>query len=103
MAEFKEKQIINLNYIKSSYIIKEVFSFINQKRKLNIIIHNKYLQNIIGVDIEYYKKINGKYIIIDKNWIEKEYELNTNNLLFEGEYLNWKRLEKEKNIILMEI
>ena len=67
MAEFKEKQIINLNYIKSSYIIKEVFSFINQKRKLNIIIHNKYLQNIIGVDIEYYKKINGKYIIIDKN------------------------------------
>ena len=54
------------------------------------------MQNICGFDIEDYKKISGKYKIIDKNGFGKEYELDTNILIFEGEYLNGKRNGKGK-------
>ena len=90
MSEIK-KAIKNIEDIKSSYIIKEVFSFLSKKQKLNNIIYNKQLQNICGFDIEDYKKISGKYKIIDKNGFGKESELGTNRLIFEGEYLNGKR------------
>ena len=54
MSEIK-KAIKNIEDIKSSYIKKEVFSFLSKKQKLNIIIYNKQLLNICGFDIEYYK------------------------------------------------
>ena len=95
MSECK-KAIKIIEDIKSSYIIKEVFSFLSKKQKLNMIIYNKRLQNILGVDIEDYKKISGKYKIGEKNGIGKEYILNTNILIFEGEYLNGKRNGKGK-------
>ena len=95
MVEFKDKIKIQEN-IKSSYIIKEVFSYIKEKKKLNMIIHNKQLQKIIGVDIEDYKKIEGKYKTGLKNGKGKEYLLNTKILIFEGEYLNGKRKGKGK-------
>ena len=47
MSEIK-KAIKNIEDIKSSYIVKEVFSFLSKKQKLNIIIYNKQLQNICG-------------------------------------------------------
>ncbi len=59
MNEFKE--IKYLKYIKSPFIIKEVFSFINIKHRLNMIIYNKKLQKAFDVDIKDYKKISGKY------------------------------------------
>ena len=95
MSEIKKAKK-NIEDIKSSYIIKEVFSFLSKKQKLNIIIYNKQLQNICGFDIEDYKKISGKYKIIDENGFGKEYELGTNRLIFEGEYLNGKRNGKGK-------
>ena len=55
-----------------------------------MIIYNKDLQNILGVDIQNYKNISGKYKI-EKNGIGKEYELDTNILIFEGEYKNGER------------
>ena len=55
--------------------------------------NNKQLQKIIGVDIEDYKEMSGKYKIAEKNGKGREYKLNTNILIFEGEYLNWKRNE----------
>ena len=43
-------------YIKSSYIKKNIFSFLNEKIKLKLIIYNKSLQKINEVTIEDYKK-----------------------------------------------
>ena len=90
MAELKGKKEF-LKNINSSYIRTEIFSFIDEKKKLSMIIYNKKLQEIYGVNLEYYKKISGKYKIIEKNGKGKEYILNTYKVIFEGEYLNGKR------------
>ena len=61
-----------------------------------MIIYNKELQKNCLVDLEYYKKQCEKYKICEKNGKGKEYSLNTNKLIFEGEYLNGKRNGKGK-------
>ena len=89
-----EKIISNINHvrpIKSSYILNEIFSFLNMKQKLNIIIYNKQLQKEQGIDIEDYKNISGKYKIDGIFGLGREYKIKTNELIFEGEYLNGKR------------
>ena len=90
------KTVQYLRNIKSEYILKHIFSYINQKEKLNLIIYKKELQEKIGVNIEDYKKVSGKCRIIEKNGKGREYKLNTNELIFEGEYLNGKRNGKGK-------
>ena len=101
MAELKEiKPNINLTDIKSSYIIKEVFSFLNEKQKLNMIIYKKDLQKMFLVGIEDYIKISGIFKIVEKNGKGKEYLLEINQLIFEGEYLNRKRNGRGKEISL---
>jgi len=67
------KYKINNRDIKSSYIIKRVFSFLNEKQKLNMIIYNKELPKICLVDIKDYQKISGKYKIDGRNGKGKEY------------------------------
>ena len=45
MSEFNDKKSnTNINNINSSYIIKNVFSFISYKRKLELVIYNKVIQ-----------------------------------------------------------
>ena len=86
------KETLNFyKYIKSLNIIKYILSFLYKNKKLDLIVYNKNLQNKLGIDIEYYKEISGRYKIIDTNGKGKEYELITNQLLFEGEYKNGKR------------
>ena len=69
MAEFKDNKFkINLRDIKSSYIIKQIFSFIYEKQKLRMILYKKELQNMCAIDIEDYKKKSGKYKIGEKKW-----------------------------------
>ena len=94
----EEKTDVNkiIYNIKSDYVLKKIFSLINIKQKLNLIIYNKQLQKKLGVDIEDYKKTSGKYKIAEKNGKGKEYRLNTNIMIFEGEYLNGKRNGKGK-------
>ena len=90
---------INNRHIKSSYIIKTILSFLNEKQKLNMIIYNTELQKKCLVDIEDYKKISGKYRKDGKNGKNgkvREYIINTDKLRFEGEYLNGKRNGKGK-------
>ena len=87
---------INIKDIKSSFIIKRIFSFLSEKQVLNIIMYNKELQKNFVVDIKDYKKISGKYKIGGKKGYGKEYIVNTNRLIFEGEYLNGKRNGKGK-------
>ena len=98
MSEFEEiKCNINLTRdIKSTYNLDRIFSFLEKRQKLNIIIYNKNLQKILGVNIKDYKKISGRYKIGEKNGKGSEYTLNTNNLIFKGEYINWKRNGKGK-------
>ena len=96
MDELKKKKIKSIKNIKSPYIIKKIFSFLKEKQKLNMIIYNKCLQKKFCVNVEYYKKISGKYKIGEKNGIGKECNLYTNKVIFEGEYLNGKRHGKGK-------
>ena len=90
------KSKINIRNISPSIIIKNIFSFLSEKQKLNMIMYNKLFQNLLLVDIKNYKKISGKYKISEKNGRGKEYLIGTNKLIFEGEYLNGKRNGKGK-------
>ena len=94
---FKNNHI--LEYVKSQFIKKEIFSFLKEKQKLNILLYNKQLQKFFGFDIEKYKIISKRYKIGEKNGFGKLYELNTNILIFEGEYLNNKINGKGKEYI----
>ena len=89
--------------INSSYIVKSVFSIVNDKMKLKLILYNKKLQKKIDINITNYKIFSGKYKILKfeaeylndgKTVIGKEYD--SNKLIFEGEYLNGERNGKGK-------
>ena len=87
----------NIFNISDELLFKDgIFSFLNEKQKLNMIIDNKKLQKLLRVDIEDYKRISGKCKIGKKNGKGAEYILNRKNLKFEGEYLNGKRNGKGK-------
>ena len=86
----------SINSIESSYILEEIFSFLHERKKLDLIIYNKQFQNILHVDIEDFKKLSGKYKIGEKNGKGKEYIIDTKDLIFEGEYLNGKKNGKGK-------
>jgi len=97
MDEFKDiKSKINLRDIKSSYITQKIFSFLSVKQKLDMILYNKEYQKICLIDFDDYKKIAWKYKIIGKNGKGIEYIINTNMLIFEGEYLKGRRNGKGK-------
>ena len=49
------------------------------EKEKNLIMYNKQLQKIIGVNIEDYKIISGKYKISEKNGKGKEYNENMVN------------------------
>ena len=84
-----------LENIKSSYIVKIVFSYVDEKKKLKLVKCNKSLQRKIDISINNYIHFKGKYIIYELNGIAKEYYDN-GELIFEGEYLNGKRNGKAK-------
>jgi len=84
------------NIIKSKKILKEIFSYLGIKKLFKIIIYNKHLQKTLNINIEKYKNISGKYKIGKKEGIGKVYKLNTNVLIFEGEYLNGEKNGKGK-------
>ena len=77
--------------IKSFYITKFTLSYLQEKLKLNLFIYNKFFQNKLNLNIEYYKKSSGKYIIGEKNGKGKEYDSKTKALIYIGEYKNGKR------------
>ena len=87
------KNIINIRDINSSYIITNLFSFLSEKQILNMVIYNQQFQKLLLVDIKNYKKISGKYKIGGKNGKGKVYLIDSNELIFEREYLNGKEKE----------
>ena len=95
-SDLKEKRKRNIENIKSKHILEKIFSYINIKTKLSILIYNNSLKKKLSINIENYKKISGYYKIGGKNGNCKLYDLETNNLIFEGEYLNGKKNGKGK-------
>ena len=61
---------------KSIYFIRRLFTFVDEKDKLNIIKYNKNMQNILDISL-----INYNFLVID--------------------ILYLKKMEKEKNMINM--
>ena len=91
-----ESNTCKIKNIKSNLILKSIFQKLSKNQKLDIIIYNKTLQKRLGLDIEDYKQESKRYKIGEKNGYSKEYNLFTDNLLFEGEYRNRKRNGKGK-------
>ena len=87
--------------IRSIYILKNSFTLIIKKKYLDIISYNKNLKIKLEINIEDYKNESKKIRIGEKNGFAKEFNADQNILLFEGEYLNGKKMGKEKNISKM--
>ena len=82
--------------IKCSYIIRHIFTFINDSAKLKLVIYNKQIQNIIGINKINYSIFSGKYRIIKEKGYGIEYNIFNDEIIFEGKYLNGKRNGKGK-------
>ena len=91
MDENKELKSKNLMNIKSLYIVKKIMSFIKESKKLIIIKLCKKLQKFLNINIDDYKRVSGKYIKFEKDGEITEYIINTNIIIFKGEYLNGKK------------
>ena len=100
MSEISSNNKNLFKKIKSKYILKFIFSYLNEKTKLEIIKYNKTIQNIINIDITNYKFLSRGYIIYESNKKGKKYDIINDYLEFEGEYLNGKRNGKGKEYYL---
>ena len=89
-------EMMPLENIKSPYIIKKVFSSLNENRTFEILKYNKKYQNLFSLNIEFYKILSGRYKKDGINGPGQEFSLDTHNLIFEGDYLNGKRSGKGK-------
>ena len=85
-----------LGNVKSTYILKKIFSHLDEKIKLKLIKYNKTLQNKINIRLINYQYFTGKYIKYEIEGKGKEYNCIDNSLIFEGEYLNGERNGKGK-------
>ena len=94
MDELKRKNF--KEDIKSKYNIQQIFSFLNKKQILKMIIYNKHLKEILNIIIQDYIEASKKFKIGEKNGKGKEYGIYTNQILYIGEYLNGKRNGKGK-------
>jgi len=92
MEEFGNiKSEKNIGKLIGKYVLKDIFSFLSEKKQLKIIIYNKELQKILDINIEDYKKIRGIYRVGERNGKGQEYNISTDHRIFDGEYLNGKR------------
>ena len=79
-----------------NHILKRIFSLINKTRIYEIVTYNKKLQNKLEITLKDYQNLSGKFKIGGQNGNVKIYKLNTNLLLYEGEYKNGKKNGKGK-------
>ena len=75
---------------KTSYFIKIVFSFVKEKRCLELIKYNKNLQTKLGKKLINYKVFGGKYIIYETSKKGKIYDGYDDELIYEGGLINGK-------------
>ena len=86
----ENNQILNssinlINSVKSKYILKYIFSFLCEKRELNLVIYNKNYKEHLGLNLDNYIKMSRKEHIGERNDKGKEQILNSNVIIFEGE------------------
>jgi len=81
---------------KSEYFIKRLFTYLDERIKLEIIKYNNNIQKILCINLTDYKFFSKKYSIFEKNGKMKEYSKFSDILIYEGEYLNGKRNGKGK-------
>ena len=79
--------------IKSLYITKLLFSFIQEVTKLHLARFNKCLQNKLGLSLINYKLFSGYKIEYSSKNYGKQYG---GNYIYEGEFLNGKKNGKGK-------
>ena len=77
-----------LKKIKSTYFSKIIFTYLDTKRKLNLIKYNKRLQGSLNINIIHYKLLNGKLILNKGKDLWKVYDAFNFDLIFEGNYFN---------------
>ena len=81
MEDINDNKKEKINKIKiidlKSPILQIIFSFINEKKKLNIIINNKKIQKKLEINIKNYEKISERY----KSEKEMEKEKNIINIM----------------------
>ena len=82
--------------INSSFLIKTIFSLLDERIILELVKYNKKLQEKIDISLICYKVYSGKYKIGEKNGKGQEFYRCNDKLLFDGEYLNGKRNGKGK-------
>jgi len=80
-----------LENIKSSFFIRTIISFLDEKAKLKLVKYNKTLQNMIDINLINYRILSKRYIVYGENGNVEEYSSLNDGLLFEGKYLNGKR------------
>jgi len=84
-----------LKNVKSSYFLRVLFSFTNEKQKLKLIKYNKSLQRNIDINLINYKIFSGRYIIYEQNRNGKECDYDS-HIIYEGEFLKGERKGKGK-------
>ena len=85
-----------MDKIKTQYILKNLLSFLDKRNQLKIFRENKYIQNLLDINIFYYKRLSERFFIGEENGKGKEFSGYNDALLFEGEYSNGKRNRKGK-------
>ena len=90
----KESNVNLIDLIKSFYITKNIFSYIEKNKILQLFMYNKKYQNKFKYNLDYYKKYSGKEVIYESNDIVKYYCIHSKKrLLFEGIFLRGKRIK----------
>ena len=92
-----------LKPIKSIFFKKMLFSLLNERRKLNIVIYNKSIKNYLDINLSNYKILSWRYIKYEEDGKGKEYDNYNDKLLFEGEYLKGERNGKGKEFFSINV
>ena len=82
---------MKLDNIKSIYFSRVIFSFINDKRQLELVKYSKHMQKKLDINLINYKLFYGKFIIFDTNGKMREYLCYNDKIIYEGEYLGRRR------------
>ena len=64
-----------LKNVKSIFFSSYVFSYIDERKKLNIIKYNKEIQNLINVNIINYRVLSEKVIIKEINETKEKWKI----------------------------
>ena len=85
--------IFENSYIKEQLLNcpNNIFEYINDKTKLNIVKYNKRFQKEINLDIMNYRRFSRKYILYEAKGKGKKYYAYNDELIFEGEFFKGKR------------